>query len=83
MKLLFQKKTYLILAVILLVAGTAVGTVGSALAHFDLNELPQTVDRPWYQTVAVNGQEIWFGVEFPGGAISSGKIPVAPAAPEN
>ncbi|MDO5785246.1 MAG: hypothetical protein Q4P20_09325 [Eubacteriales bacterium] len=83
MKLLFKKKTYLILAVILLAAGITVAISGFALAHFDIKELPQTEDRPWYQTVAVDGQEIWFGVEFPGGAISSGKIPVESTPAEN
>lgn len=83
MKLLWKRKTYLILAVILLVAGIAVGTVGAALAHFNIDELPQTEDRPWYQTVAVDEDGLWFGVEFSGGAVSSGKIPITPESSEN
>lgn len=76
MKRFFNKKGYLWLGAILLIAGIAVGTGGFALAHFDVRELPQTAQRPWYQTIVWNGESLWFGVEFPGGAVSSGDIPM-------
>lgn len=76
MKLLRKKSTYVFLGLILIAGGAITGLCGFGMTGFDTHRLPQGSDKPWYQTIAVVDDAWWFGVEFGGGAITSGSIPI-------
>lgn len=65
MKIMKFKRRCIILSLIFILSGALISIAGFGVAGFNYNNLKEnTLDDAWYQTIHINNDNLWYGVNL-------------------